>query len=101
MPCPPAAARPPCPNPACIVPHVVRNGSGLGRRRYHCRVRGARFGEPRGTLVYRLRRVLVDPAAMDPSAGIPARRAGDGRHRGAPLPPLRRGRRVGNTRGGA
>ena len=82
---------PPCSNPACTAPHVVRNGSIQGRRRYHYRGRGARFGEPRGTPVYRLRRMLVDPAAMDPSARIPACRAGDGRHRGAPLPLLRRG----------
>ena len=99
--CPTAAPRLPWPHPACTAPRVVGNGSIQGRQRSHCRSCGAWFGEPHGTPVYRLRRILVDPAARDPSFRIPARRAGDGLHRGAPLPPLRRGRRAGNGRGGA
>ena len=51
---PTAAPRPPCPNPTCPAPHVVRSGSLQGRRRYHCRGCGARFGEPRGAPRYRL-----------------------------------------------
>src|SRR5215216_3463878 len=48
-------ARPPCPNPDCVAPHVVRNGSLEGRQRYHCRGCGAWFGETRGTPLYRLK----------------------------------------------
>ena len=52
---PTAAPRPPCPNPGCAAPHVVRNGSITGRQRYHCRGCGAWFGETHGTPLYRLR----------------------------------------------
>ena len=52
---PTAAPRPPCPNPTCTTPHVVRNGSIQGRQRYHCRGCGAWFGETQGTPLYRLR----------------------------------------------
>ena len=45
---------PPCPNPACMQPHVVRNGSSKGRRRYSCRGCGRFFGETEGTPMYRL-----------------------------------------------
>ena len=45
---------PPCPNPACEHPHVVRNGSHNGRKRYHCRTCGRFFGETEGTPMYRL-----------------------------------------------
>jgi transposase-like protein len=46
---------PPCSNPACQQPHVVRNGSLSGRQRYHCRSCGAWFGQTQGTPLYRLR----------------------------------------------
>src|SRR5919202_769958 len=52
---PTAAPRPPCPNPECAVPHVVRNGTINGRQRSHCRRCGAWFGDTRGTPLYRLR----------------------------------------------
>lgn len=47
--------KPPCANPECSVPHVVRNGSLGGRQRYHCRGCGAWFGETHNTPMYRLR----------------------------------------------
>jgi transposase-like protein len=47
--------RPPCPNPECGAPRVVRNGSLGGRQRYHCRGCGAWFGETHGTPLYRLK----------------------------------------------
>ena len=50
-----AAPAPPCPNPDCVAPHVVRNGHLAGRQRYHCRGCGAWFGETEGTPLYRLR----------------------------------------------
>ncbi|HEY6411312.1 MAG TPA: hypothetical protein VIY29_27955 [Ktedonobacteraceae bacterium] len=43
-----------CPNPACEQPHVIRNGSSNGRRRYQCRGCGRFFGETEGTPMYRL-----------------------------------------------
>ena len=43
-----------CPNPACMQPHVIRNGSSKGRRRYCCRGCGRFFGETEGTPMYRL-----------------------------------------------
>src|SRR3712207_3935882 len=46
---------PPCPDPDCAAPHVVRNGTLKGRRRYHCKGCGAWFGETQGTPMYRLR----------------------------------------------
>lgn len=52
---PTATPRPPCPNPTCTTPHVVRNGSIQGRQRYHCQGCGAWFGETQGTPLYRLR----------------------------------------------
>jgi transposase-like protein len=45
---------PRCPNPACKNPHVIRNGSSGGRRRYTCRGCGLFFGETIGTPMYRL-----------------------------------------------
>ena len=36
---------PPCPDPDCAAPHVVRNGTLKGRQRYHCRGCGAWFGQ--------------------------------------------------------
>jgi transposase-like protein len=45
---------PGCPNPACERPHVIRNGSSGGRRRYECRGCGRFFGETEGTPMYRL-----------------------------------------------
>jgi transposase-like protein len=47
--------RPPCPTVDCPAPHVVRNGTLGGRRRYHCRGCGAWFGQTHGTPLYRLR----------------------------------------------
>ena len=48
-------AKPPCPNPECATPHVVRNGTLKGRQRYHCKGCGAWFGETHDTPMYRLR----------------------------------------------
>ena len=45
---------PACPNSACEQPHVIRNGSSNGRRRYHCRGCGRFFGATEGTPMYRL-----------------------------------------------
>jgi transposase-like protein len=45
---------PRCPNPACDKPHVIRNGSSGGRRRYECRGCGRLFGDTAGTPMYRL-----------------------------------------------
>ena len=45
---------PPCPDPDCAAPHVVRNGTLKGRQRYHCRGCGAWFGQTHGTPMYRL-----------------------------------------------
>lgn len=45
---------PRCPNPTCENPHVIRNGSSKGRRRYECRGCGLFFGETIGTPMYRL-----------------------------------------------
>jgi transposase-like protein len=45
---------PRCPNPACDKPHVIRNGSSGGRRRYECRGCGRFFGDTAGTPMYRL-----------------------------------------------
>ena len=45
---------PTCPNPVCERPHVIRNGSSKGRRRYECRGCGRFFGETEGTPMYRL-----------------------------------------------
>src|SRR3712207_5495343 len=47
--------RPPCPTAECPAPHVVRNGTLGGRRRYRCRGCGAWFGQTHGTPLYRLR----------------------------------------------
>ncbi len=47
--------RPPCPNPECRRPHVVRNGHLSGHQRYLCRGCGRAFGETEGTPLYRLR----------------------------------------------
>jgi len=47
--------KPPCPDPDCAAPHVVRNGTLRGRQRYHCKGCGAWFGETHGTPMYRLR----------------------------------------------
>jgi transposase-like protein len=46
---------PPCPNPDCPAPQVVRNGTLKGRRRYHCEGCGTWFGEADNTPIYRLR----------------------------------------------
>jgi len=45
---------PRCPNPACEKPHVIRNASSGGRRRYECRSCGRFFGDTAGTPMYRL-----------------------------------------------
>lgn len=46
--------KPPCPDPDCAMPHVVRNGTLKGRQRYHCKGCGAWFGETHHTPMYRL-----------------------------------------------
>jgi transposase-like protein len=53
---------PPCPNPACQQPHVVRNGHLSGHQRYHCRGCGAWFGQTQGTPLYRLRTPVAEIA---------------------------------------
>jgi len=45
---------PPCPNPTCPDPHVVRQSSRRGRQRYHCRGCKVYFEETQGTSMYRL-----------------------------------------------
>src|ERR687884_718347 len=50
-----AGTKPPCPDPDCPAPHMVRNGTLKGRQRYHCRGCGAWFGETHNTPMYRLR----------------------------------------------
>lgn len=49
-----ATSLPACPNPTCAEPHVVRNGSVNGRRRFHCRSCGRYFGLTEGTPMYHL-----------------------------------------------
>ena len=46
---------PPCPNPQCAQPRVVRNGSHRGRPRYQCRTCKTYFGDTQGTPMYRLK----------------------------------------------
>ncbi len=53
---------PGCPNPACEQPHVIRNGSSKGRRRYQCRGCGHFFGETEGMPMYRLHTPAVEVA---------------------------------------
>lgn len=53
---------PPCPNPTCSQPHVVRNGSHRGRPRYVCRTCQTFFGETQGTPMYRLKTPVVEVA---------------------------------------
>src|SRR5918997_3901271 len=53
---------PPCPTAGCCPPHVVRNGSANGRRRYRCRACGAWFGETTGTPMHRLRTPAAEVA---------------------------------------
>jgi transposase-like protein len=53
---------PTCPNPACEQPHVIRNGSSKGRRRYLCRGCGRFFGETEGTPMYRLHTPVAEVA---------------------------------------
>ena len=49
------STKPPCPDPDCAAPHVVRNGTLKGRQRCHCKGCGAWFGETHNTPMYRLR----------------------------------------------
>ena len=53
---------PTCPNLACEQPHVIRNGSSKGRRRYQCRGCGRFFGETEGTPMYRLHTAVAEAA---------------------------------------
>ena len=53
---------PHCPNPACLVPHVVRNGSKNGRKRLYCKGCGRYWGETEGTPMYRLRTPVAEVA---------------------------------------
>ena len=53
---------PPCPNPECSQPHVVRNGSHRGRQRYHCRNCQTYFGETQGTPMYGLKTSAAEVA---------------------------------------
>jgi transposase-like protein len=53
---------PPCPNPQCSQPRVVRNGSHRGRQRYHCRSCKTYFGETQGTPMYGLKTPAAEVA---------------------------------------
>lgn len=53
---------PPCPNPECEKPHVVRNGSHRGRQRYCCRTCKTYFGETQGTPMYGLKTPAAEVA---------------------------------------
>ena|SRR2546425_401237 len=53
---------PPCPNPQCSQPHVVRNGSHRGRPRYQCRSCKTYFGDTQGTPMYRLKTPAAEVA---------------------------------------
>jgi transposase-like protein len=53
---------PGCPNPTCAQPHVIRNGSKNGRKRFHCRGCGRFWGETEGTPVYGLRTPVAEIA---------------------------------------
>jgi transposase-like protein len=53
---------PPCPNPNCATPHVVRNGSHRGRQRYLCRSCKTYFGETEGTPLYGLKTEAAEVA---------------------------------------
>src|SRR5438874_6525298 len=53
---------PPCPNPNCSQPRVVRNGSHRGRQRYQCRSCKTYFGETQGTPMYRLKTPAAEVA---------------------------------------
>lgn len=53
---------PPCPNPQCAQPRVVRNGSHRGRPRYQCRGCKTYFGETQGTPMYRLKTPAAEVA---------------------------------------
>lgn len=55
-------AIPACPNPACLQPHVVRNGSHQGRPRFHCRTCGRYFGATAGTPMYHLQTAAAEVA---------------------------------------
>jgi transposase-like protein len=59
---PSRSSLPTCPNPACEQPHVIRNGSSKGRRRYQCRGCGRFFGETEGTPMYRLHTPVAEVA---------------------------------------
>lgn len=53
---------PRCPNADCHQPHVIRNGSKNGRKRFHCRGCGRFWGETEGTPVYGLRTPVAEIA---------------------------------------
>jgi transposase-like protein len=53
---------PPCPSADCAQPHVIRNGSKNGRKRFHCRGCGRFWGETEGTPVYGLRTPVAEIA---------------------------------------
>jgi transposase-like protein len=55
-------ALPDCPNPVCEQPHVIRNGSKGGRKRFHCRGCGRFWGETEGTPMYGLRTPVAEVA---------------------------------------
>ena len=52
--------RPPCPNPECVEPHVIGNGSNGGKARYVCRGCGRYFGATEGTPMYHLHTPVQD-----------------------------------------
>lgn len=57
-----AVSLPTCPTPDCQQPHVIRNGSKNGRKRFHCRSCGRFWGETEGTPIYGLRTPVAEIA---------------------------------------
>jgi transposase-like protein len=57
-----SSSLPPCPNPTCVQPRVVRNGSHRGRQRYECRSCKTYFGETQGTPMYALKTPAAEVA---------------------------------------
>ncbi len=53
---------PPCPNPTCPGPHVVRSGSRRGKQRYHCLGCKVYFVETQGTPMYGLQTPATEVA---------------------------------------
>ncbi len=46
---------PPCPNPTCEKPHVVRNGRRKGKQHYRCQWCWMHFSETMNTIAFNLK----------------------------------------------